>query len=99
MNADEWTICPKCRRVAAEENRVAEHHLDDIYGKVPREEWEDMQRSVTVLVSTELIETLYENFTIGIQGSDFRFEYKARCAACDFSYSREGLEPALGDEE
>lgn len=97
MSADNWTICPKCERVATEQNSIAQQKLDDDYGKIIREEWEARQKSVAKLLSTGLRDTLSEDFSIGMRGSDFVFRYRAYCIECSFDYACNGKEHALSD--
>ena len=43
MNADNWTVCPRCTRGREEKLRASSIKVAEAYGKVPVEEWDAMR--------------------------------------------------------
>lgn len=94
MSADNWAICPKCERVTIRKLEEDEATVVAQYGKLPIDQWEDMQAGV-VHRRTEIAKydvnrhTLREDWEIGTnnEGGEFRVHYTAGCHICKFEYS------------
>lgn len=104
MGADNWTSCPKCmhdlERVAfAEIIRV-----QDLYGKVPVEEFDAARAALPSAPNPEATEnqTFREDYELGTWGSPtFTVRYKGHCDRCGlhFEFKHEAViwEPPVVD--
>ncbi len=98
MSADNWTICPQCRREAiAEKERLVEE-CAKAYGKVTPEEW----TALTTESHKPLpdLDTLREDYEIGVESSgEFFVSYGCSCLNCEFKYSFRQKENVLAARE
>uniref|UniRef100_A0A6M3L344 Uncharacterized protein n=1 Tax=viral metagenome TaxID=1070528 RepID=A0A6M3L344_9ZZZZ len=85
MSADNWAICPKCRKVALNQKEELAGKAKKGYGKLPPEEYEEL-----LLLSRKPIDeetTMREDFCMGTDKyGDFSIEYSAFCQNCDFKF-------------
>jgi len=84
VSADNWTICPKCKKVNDKAVEDALNLPGKIYGKVPLEEYTAALSAAKSL--PKLSETLREDFEVGIYNGKFSVSYGARCTDCDFTF-------------
>lgn len=74
MSADNWRVCPKCKKTNESKG--------SLYGKVSEEEYLD---SLNQLKVDE--ETLREDYEIGIdERGEFYVDYSCRCQTCGFGF-------------
>ena len=88
MSADKWTVCPRCtkRREAAIE--AADGEVADAYGKVPLDEWEEMRRRKSDLITSKPDHTLREDYEFhGADEGEVVADYSASCDTCDLRVS------------
>lgn len=88
MSADRWSICPKCTE--RREQKIAKLHSDveDSYGKVTIEEWDNLRARVRKLEDSDKEDTLCEDFDTRINEEwIFSVSYKAGCSECGFTYA------------
>ena len=69
MSADNWTICPQCSKTYRSRAAVGKQALNDAYGKVSLEEYQNLQDNFHNVVKEEddLEETLREDYQQGIR--------------------------------
>lgn len=90
MSADSWTTCPACEE--AGRNDVSKYarakkELDELYGKIPADDYAERLRRLSSLPTREEEEeTLREDFQIGIFNGEFTVEYGAHCTVCGWSF-------------
>ncbi len=82
MSADNWTICPKCRKLKDEEKRLHLQKIKDSYGKVDEEAY--LKLKETVLENLE--DTLREDYEIEIYEDNFLVSYSGGCSVCGFKF-------------
>jgi hypothetical protein len=91
MSADNWAICPKCKKLERDKSEKKKKKADKSYGKVPKEEYEKL-----VLLANETVkldETLREDYQCGIKDNGEVFiYYSGNCQRCGFDYSFEHKE-------
>jgi len=91
MKANNWAICPKCKkkREQAQANLLSQVKTD--YGKIAVSEYlELVEQSQQPL---EMKHTLREDWEIGICEGEFRVSYSASCKTCGFSHEYEFEQP------
>lgn len=91
MTADNWTICPQCKKDKQKAYSKAIDKLAKSYGKIPMGEYEKMKLCIP---SPELTgdenETLREDWEIGVDEEGLFFlSYSCSCNKCGFSYKEE----------
>lgn len=84
MSANNWTLCPRCKKLAesAKINRLLE--AENNYGKIPADEY---RRLFDQAVKPKpLEETMREDYEIGVYNDEFEVNYYAHCQKCYFEY-------------
>lgn len=77
MSADNWGVCPKCKRKASQE-------VESSYGKVSEEQYLEL---INKRVRTNQEETLREDYEIRTDKDGvFSVSYGCGCSKCGFSY-------------
>ncbi len=94
MSADNWRVCPACKRKHEAKHETLKLEAGAAYGKVPREEYLAMlEKSIEPL---NLEETLREDYEIGVDSKgEFFVSYGASCQTCDFTFAFNHKEPLL----
>lgn len=90
MSADNWTICPKCKRKAERERAERIASATARYGQERPEDWLHLMREAEK--SLDLKATLREDFHIGVDDAgQFVARYRCRCChvGCDFAHEFE----------
>jgi hypothetical protein len=97
MSADNWTICPQCSKTYRSRAAAGKQALNDAYGKVSLEEYQNLQDNFHNVVKEEddLEETLREDYQQGISQGTYSVFYHASCTACGFDYEYEFEEEIL----
>lgn len=96
MSADNWTICPQCRKHVDKLNDARAKAPALNYGKVTAEQYLKLVGAAKNPVPYE--ETLREDYEIGIVQTDcdkpsFYVSYKAACQSCTFKYEFKETKP------
>jgi hypothetical protein len=89
MSADNWTICPKCKK---EKDGKAEKLLQQVaisYGKVSEEMYNRLKNKTVneIRYSTTSDYTFREDYEIGVYENEFTVDYNGSCSKCNFEYS------------
>lgn len=88
MSADNWAICPRCKRRHTE---IANQYLaeaNDAYDKVSREEWQALIYKAEGEAENEPSETLREDYEIyGAEYGEVIVSYSGHCNQCGLSLS------------
>lgn len=84
MSADNWATCPKCLAEAKAKKAALEHAVQDAYGKVPIEEFDEMRTEAEKPVNID--QTLREDYELFIEEDTglFRVIYDGFCKTCGF---------------
>jgi hypothetical protein len=89
MSADNWTVCPRCLKLAEKELAVTEKDVTANYGKIPADQYlaslEIIKKMKHMLENPE--QTLREDYDIGVNGQEFSVGYSARCATCGWNHT------------
>src|SRR4051812_14137464 len=94
MSASNWAICPRCRDNAKAEVAAAIQAAVDAYGKVPADEYEELQRHIGVLSARSVQATFREDYEFyGAEDGEVVADYSGHCQTCglgvDFTHKRE----------
>jgi len=82
MSADNWTICPACKKRVDALNEARINAPALAYGKVSAEEYGRLIEAAKNLLPHE--DTLREDYFVGINDGKFSVSYAGRCSACTF---------------
>lgn len=86
MSADNWGICPKCKK---NQDAVMDRNIEKVveaYGKIPEEAYLTMKIELLAVKKTE--DTLRENYELGVnEDGKFIVNYRASCSVCHFKFS------------
>lgn len=97
MSADNWTTCPRCTKRREAEIEAAEREVAEAYGKVPLDEWEEMGRRKSELITRTPDHTLREDYEFhGASDGEVIAEYSASCDICDLRVSFTHRHPIKG---
>ena len=86
MSADNWTICPKCKKTNDEKNKKRILAAGKKYGKIPS----DVYINLVVEANKPIVieSTLREDYEIGVcEDGEFFVSYSASCSVCGFKFS------------
>lgn len=91
MGADNWSNCPKCKLTKEKEIEKAESKLTKDYGQISFETFQKRAEAIEGLKrklaeSTEL-NTVREDYEIGIDGQNFVVDFRSYCHNCDFAFT------------
>lgn len=85
MGADNWAVCPKCKRVAEASKEKERKHAQKSYGKVTPEEWRELVRIAELPL--EMPTALREDYELGTNEDGlFYVIYRCSCQDCDFRH-------------
>lgn len=85
MSADNWTVCPQCRKNALEAQTKAILEAGKSYGKVLPEKFIEMTKEANKPI--EYKGTLREDYELGVNKEGvFSVSYAARCQECDYHF-------------
>ena len=88
MSADNWTQCPKCRLATVD----VKAELDAKYGKISREEYAKLEKSLKAAEKEQESDNLREDYEIGIFPDRntgvprFYVSYSGCCRKCNWSF-------------
>ena len=86
MSADNWAICPKCKKMALDKQYEQLVKIRKKYGEMSPDEYEAAIFATNTPI--ELDETLREDYEFHIDEEGlFSAEYSARCDRCGFKHS------------
>jgi hypothetical protein len=77
MSADNWTICPKCKKEKDGKAKVSEEAYNHLKNKTVNE----------IRYSTTSDYTFREDYEIGVYENEFTVDYNGSCSKCNFEYS------------
>lgn len=83
MSADNWTVCPQCKKKAEKDFKDEQKKVNESYGKVSADEYLAMLPIEIPNVETDL----REDYEVGIIKGVFKVKYKSRCEECGFTYN------------
>lgn len=84
MSANNWAECPRCIKVAKENDKKRLKHIQDSYGKIREEEYLKLLKTSNERLGEVLAETLREDYCIGICEDKFEVSYFGSCKVCGF---------------
>ena len=93
MSADNWTICPECKKKNDELNKSRILDTAEKYGKIPSDEYITLAKETSKPIEIEC--AMREDYDIGV-GDDgtFDVDYHCQCTECGFKYVYKYSEPA-----
>ena len=85
MSADNWTICPRCMKMAVEEKDKQNKQAAESYGKVSEVEYTEILEKARADINME--QTLREDYEFYMEDDGtFTADYRAHCDRCGFKY-------------
>jgi hypothetical protein len=87
MSADNWGICPKCKKTKEDEKEKQILEAGKQYGKVPQEKYLELVKIANEPFDREKLRTLREDYDIDItEDGIFSIDYSASCSQCKFKF-------------
>jgi len=83
VSADNWTICPRCAKLALGKKLFLSLKAAESYGKVSEDEYWEMLDDIQPLTNPG--NTLREDYEIGIYDGVFDVSYRGHCPKCGFT--------------
>ena len=92
MSADNWTVCPKCRKEAQDRTDRLIEMVNSSYGNLPQGEYDNL---IVVLANRPAVGIyLAEYYELYIDSNNvFHAIYTAGCEKCGYSFSFNHEEP------
>jgi|ERR1700724_4668678 len=86
MSANNWTVCPACRKKQIEEKEAKLIELGEAYGKMLPKDYLKLLKEAEKPVCQE--DNMREDYQLGIdEDGEFEISYRASCQDCNFSFS------------
>lgn len=90
MSADNWAVCPQCKKSAENLRDTTLLEAGKAYGKVSSEKYLELVQKADAIKTPLLSETLREDYEIGIaKDGSFSVSYGASCTSCGFNFTYE----------
>lgn len=91
MGADRYSVCPKCTHLENQSIEAEERAVNDAYGKVPIENFEQMRANLAAHKASEMPATFREDWEIGSPESDGQLDlhYTGSCGECGLNFKLE----------
>lgn len=87
MSADNWAMCPKCKKDTKATKEKALVDAGRLYGKVSSDEFMSQVKNAESLPEEPKGETLREDYKIRInRDGEFYINYSCGCYACGFKH-------------
>lgn len=96
MSADSWEVCPRCHEKYVEECDSFNKKVDDLYGKIPPEEYIRLLAENDRMQSQEEPRTLREDYELGIIEGEYYLRYNGTCTKCGWHYEKSIDEKVYG---
>lgn len=88
MSADNWGVCPQCKKLNDEKNKKRILDVVKKYGKVPPDEFVQLSKEANKPIMLE--EHLREDYELGVgENGFFEVSYRCSCDVCGFEHSFE----------
>lgn len=88
MSADNWGVCPKCKKVNDKKNKERILDVAKKINKISNEEY--IRLSAEANIAIALKNTLRESYKIGIDDAGiFYVIYSGQCSVCGFEFKYE----------
>jgi hypothetical protein len=85
VSANNWDVCPACKKKAEAARLKAMEDAAKAYGKVPPDEWKELSDRASKPV--DLDETMREDYELGVDSKGvFGVSYSASCQECAFVF-------------
>lgn len=92
MSADNWAVCPRCKRVRADALATETRLLAEAYGKIPVEEFDQKRKALAEHEREhEHPMTTFREFYefYGVETGTLHISYGGRCTVCELEFSHE----------
>lgn len=87
MSVDNWTVCPKCKKLAQQAQEEDLQKLLKKYGEIPAIDFMADLNALNARPKPVQSSTLREDYQISIDiNGKFSVNYRARCEICEFSF-------------
>lgn len=94
MYAMNFLSCPNCRKIEKENDEAEQKKIDDLYGKIPVEEWLKMRDEYMNRTPVAAKTSLREEFDLfGADAGTFSLNYRCECTVCGMKFSHTCNEP------
>lgn len=86
MSADNWAVCPLCKKRAIEAREAKQVAAGKAYGSVPSAEYLAMLKAIEAPLVFK--ETFREDYEISVgEDGEFFVSYRGGCTECSFSHA------------
>ena len=86
MSADNWAMCPACKKKNDDNNAKRIKDAESQYGEIPSGEYRALIKKAEKPI--ELEETLREDYEIGIyEDGSFQVSYRGKCETCGLQHT------------
>jgi len=88
MGADNWTICPRCKKIAEANIEKDAEKVQKLYGKVSAAEYASKLAGIEKGKAKPLEETFAEYYEVRTRKDGiFVIDYGGNCRACGFEFT------------
>ena len=99
MSAESWATCPRCLELLNLEKDKVQDDVEEAYGKVSQEEYQEMVEKARKFKLTGPGVTLREDYWLGIDNDgEFKIQYRGSCSQCNFLFNFSHKEQAYTGE-
>ena len=86
MSADNWAICPKCKKFELQHKKQLKKDAKKLYGKISSKDYLQLFKEIPDKIAC--LETLRENYEMGVDiHGEFYISYDCFCDKCGFTHS------------
>ncbi|SRR6266498_4710826 len=90
MSADNWAECPRCIQVEAARITKMKTSVNENYGKVPMDEFEDMRAELETIIhkfNQGMNHTFREDYEFyGVESGTLEISYRGNCTVCGLTH-------------
>ena len=87
MSADNWAVCPRCKKVRATDLADIERRVAESYGTVPVEEFDAARDRLAEAQAAPVERTFREDYEVGVEeDGEFYVIYRGGCRECGLTH-------------
>lgn len=88
MSADNWAICPRCKKKIEADKAQLVSKMEKSYGKIPVADFLYLKANADKPIEWEA--TMREDYEIGVDDDgEFSMNYSCSCSMCGFEFNYE----------
>jgi hypothetical protein len=99
MGADNWAICPRCKRRHEKQAEKMRLEADNAYGTVSVDDWKALDDAAIKAAEPFTAATFREDYELGVVGPEFYARYSGNCSECGLTHKFEVDQPVAGVED